>query len=209
MTIWWCRGCGMEDTVLHTSCKACGSATQVASMNWLEDHARGDETTYELDLTPSERAVLVELLIAENIEHRWDKDTDLVVPREDEAAADAILDDVLGEESPDDLEDDDEEGEDEDEGDDEAEADEDYETMSRLYIATVNVARRRDPEIVGLFLEAGRLVMSSPAPFGVEDEIWADVQAGARNCSAALEIDNDAPVHEQLQDLQVLLHRLV
>ncbi len=203
MTIWWCRGCGMEDNRSQSACASCGSALQVAELDWLEPHSKGDETTYELDLTQEERAALVQLLVEDGISHRWEKTSDLVVTRDEEEHTDAILDEVLGKEEADEADDegDDEEGDDEDAGD--------YEVLSALYLATVNLISRREPDEIGDFLDAAAVTLDSSAPFGVDPEMWADIQSNARNISAQLELDSEAAVHAQLQDLQLLLHRLV
>lgn len=204
MTIWWCRGCGMEDTQAHNACSSCGNGLQVAEVEWLEPDSKGDETTYELDISSEERAALVQLLIDDKVPHRWEKTADLVVATDDEEATDALLDEVLGEEDGD-------EG-DEDNGDDldgNGESEGDYEVLSAMYLATKNLISRREPDEIGDFLEITSIALETPTPFGVEDDMWADIQSNARNISAALEVDSEASVHGQLQDLQLLLHRLV
>ncbi len=230
MTVWWCRGCGLEDTRVLSTCPSCGSAIIVSPLNWLDDGEVGDETVYELETEPAERVAVVEALMAEGIRHRWDDVSDLVVAKSDEEAVDKLLDDVLGDELVEvgdedddagdviagdkpfeiggiDLSDDDAEDVDDDAGEDDG--GESYEVMSRLFLTTDRLMKRWEDEDVNAFLDDTGALLVTPTPFGVEDESWADIQSLARNAAAALEVDREADIEPQLKELHGILHALV
>lgn len=212
MTIVWCRGCGMEDTRMHAACPTCGSALQSSSVEWLNDGQEADETVYELEIDSNERSAIVEALIGESISHRWEGTSDLVVTEANEPAVDRILDDVLhdelefveGEEGN-------QAGEDEEDEEDWAgdDGNDGYEMLSRLYLATDNLLKRwEDEDVVNFVSEAGAALVT-PTPFGVDEEVWAEIQSHARNAATALEIDKEAEVEPTLKDLHAKLQELV
>jgi hypothetical protein len=203
--IWWCRGCGMEDTRVHSACSTCGSALQPADIEWLNPGDEGEETVFELELTPVERAAVVETLISHNVRHRWDETNELVVSdfRADEV--DELLDEIIGDSEDDDSFDDD----DDDEELDGEGSDEGYEVTSQLFVATGKALKNRSDDRVAAFTEAAQRVLQTAAPFGVDDETWADLQSTARNISSALAEDKDAQVDADLKGLQNQLQLLV
>jgi hypothetical protein len=214
MTVWWCRGCGMEDTRAHESCSSCGSALQTADIEWLNDGDEGTETVFEIETEPIERAALVDALIANNIRHRWEGTDDLVVSDRNADAADLILDEVLGEEDEDDEGDDDVD----DEFDNDIDSDDDpfeegsdngYEVLSRLFIATGGVMRSRSEDDIEEFTASTQEVLTTATPFGVDDETWADIQAAARNTSVALNADSKAPIDADIKALHNQVQTLV
>lgn len=183
------------------------------------DRYTGDEgpdvVIYELrDWTVDMRAGLETRLALEGIEHQWEAGTgadlefsfetgqpwevaaDLVVGTDQEERVDLILDELEagGAELA---------GVDDEGVDDEAV----YAVMSELYVAADRL--KDDPEddaLAGQFFDAADRAVAEPAPFGVEDEVWAKVQALARETSTALEGDGDADaVRERSQALRDLL----
>lgn len=211
MTIWWCGGCGREDIRAPGACPSCGSAMQESSLDWLEQ--RPDETVWELEPTSEERAAIVEGLVQEGIRHRWDTTTDLVAADHDEASVDRILDDVLGEEGDDDdsyvdggIE---FEGIDDGIPDFEQGSDNGYEVLSQLFIATGRVLHSRDEDGIREFIDAATTAMMTGAPFGVDDETWADIQSAARNASSELEGNPKAAVDADLKGLHNQLQTMV
>jgi len=207
----------MEDTREHKACPSCGSALQFSETKWLNEGDGGDETVYELETQPLERAAIVDGLMKEGIAHRWEQNTDLVVADPDEAAVDRILDDVLGgdldfEESEDESDDADaDEDDDDDDADDSEEAggEDAYQVMSALYLATGDVLKRWEDEDVSTFIYQTGVALATPTPFGLDEEVWAEVQSAARNASAALEIDSEADVGTSLKELHGLLQPLI
>lgn len=215
-TIYWCRGCGFEDTKAHNTCSACGSALTQSELEWLTDGSRGEETIYELETTPIQRAGLVEALIDEKIPHRWDSVEELVVATSDEDAVDSIIDDVLHEEVEvveDDAEGDDAEpvevldGESE-EGDDEG-ATEQYEAMTQLFFSSDRLLKKWEDGDVGTFIADATQLTMLDAPYGVEDEDWADLQALARNSAMTLQEDQEADIEEDVKSLRDRLKALI
>lgn len=219
----------MEDTQsrAQNSCPTCGAALQVAELDWLDEGAEGEETVFELEPTPAERAAIVSSLVAEGIRHRWETVDELVVADARADAVDTILDDVLGAETRveiDGVEPSSEGGDDEGEpfDDEDFDADDehdedggDYEVLSQLYLATGRLQKRRDPDEVSEFLVAAGAALVTAQPFGVDEETWADIQSAARNLAAQLEseVPDDEPEPESIVgDLQALrnqLHQLV
>ena len=207
MSVWWCRGCGMEDTLMHDACPTCGSALQVADIEWLNEDDEGEETIFEIETEPHERAAIVQGLMDEKIRHRWEGVTDLVAADINVDAVDKILDEVLGEDSAVDgeVEGDDESGYDDYEGGGE----DDYLVISRLYDVADRLQKRRDEDDIAAYLDATGATLAAPTPFGMDDETWADIQAAARNTAAALQEDSEAPIDADLKALRNQLHALV
>jgi hypothetical protein len=216
MTIWWCAGCGMEDTRSHNACPSCSSALQVGEVSWLHDVDHDVETVFELDPEPIERAAIVEGLMSQKISHRWEGLSDLVVLDADADAVDTILDEVLGADSREDDDDTDEADDDDgvedfdDEYDDEHGAGgDDYNVLSDLYVATDRLQKHRDEEDIAEYLGATGAALATGQPFGVDEDTWADIQSAARNVAAALESDSDASIEGDLKALRNQLQQLV
>lgn len=213
MSIWWCRTCGMESTRLMTACPSCASAMQVAELDWLDPGAEGEETVFELEPEPLERAAIVDALIHETIRHRWETDTELVVADPHADLVDGILDEVLGVET---RADDAEATADFDAGDplldavdDEGNGEDGYSSLSQLYLAVDKLQTSREEDEIMEFASATGVVLMTPPPFGVDEETWADIQSAARNAATALELDPEAPVDADLKALRNQLHELV
>lgn len=221
MNIWWCRGCGREETRGAGACPTCGSALQESGVPWLEPNAEGEETVFELDPEPLERAAIVDALVHEKIAHRWDNDNELVVADPHADTVDEILDEVLGVETRADGDgssggvpqtvvqssDDFDPYRDDDEGDDDGS--ESYSTLSKLYVAVDKLQGNRDDDDIIRFASVTGEILMAPPPFGVDDETWADIQSAARNAASALEMDSSAPVDADLKALRNQLHELV
>jgi hypothetical protein len=210
--IWWCSTCGMEDLRSHNACPSCGSALQTADIEWLAVGETDDETIFELELEPMERAAIVDALIQNKVRHRWD-DVHEVVRDQDVDAVDALLDEILGAEIDDEsmldidgngeidaLEDDDLDGNGEDDG---------YDAISDLFVAVDKLLKNRTDDRVVDSRDAAEHVLEVTSPFGVDDETWADVQSAARNASVALGQDSKAPIDSDLKGLYNQLQLLV
>ena len=224
-----CPACGAEYVAGVTSCADC----QVPLVDELPPAAvLGEESdedlVYELnDWTADERAVLEMKLNGASIPHRWEYGPDsgptnetafvasegttqrrawetayeLVVRAEDEAAVDALLDEV---EFPEELEAVQDEG---DDGSDEA----NYAVMSDLFVAADRL--QRDPGDVvaaGEFYLAAEPIAETPPPYGVEPQLWAQVQEMASSIDAALQTDaHDDVIARDAAALRQLLSRYV
>ncbi len=193
----------MEDTIFHASCPTCGSALQVADIEWLNEDEEGEETVFELETEPHERAAIVQALMTENIRHRWEGVTDLVAA---DVNVDAV-DKILGEDTS--VDDGDEQPDDDFGGYGGGGGEDDYGVISRLYEVVVKLQKKREEEDVADFLDATGATLTAPTPFGMDDETWADIQSAARNASAALQEDSAAPIDADLKALRNQLHELV
>lgn len=196
--IWWCQHCGVEDTVLRDRCTSCGSAMQTANLEWLNEGDEGEETVFELELEPLERAALVSNLINAKIRHRWDEDNELVVADARADEVDGLLDEILGVDTrSEDAEDDettDEYVDEFDDFDDEpSQGASGYDTISQLFEATDRLRTRQEEDDVHRFMEISGEVLMSPPPFGVDEETWADVQSASRNIAMLLSRDEEDP----------------
>lgn len=222
MSIWWCSTCGMEDTRDGGPCPSCGSALQHAGLVWLADGDEGEETVFELETEPMERAAIVHALVTGGIRHRWEGVTDLVVADGHVDAVDVLLDDILGADTradvidgpagipqmvapaaePDEYEeyDDDSEGE----GDDQS-----YAVLSRLFVAVDRLQKRRNEDDVTEFVVISGEALALGPPFGVDEEVWAGVQANARNLATSLESDPEAEVDSDLVAFRNELQQMV
>jgi hypothetical protein len=216
MNIWWCRGCGMEST-REGSCPTCAHALQSTNVRWLNPNDEGEETVFELEPEPIERAAIVDALIHESIRHRWETNFELVVADARADEVDGILDEVLGVETRADDngiaadlgnstsdEDFDEDNSEYDESDEDG-----YSAISKLYIATDKLQSSRDHDEIMSFAGAVGEVLMGPLPFGMEDEAWADILSAARNAATALEQDPEAPIDADIKALRNQLHELV
>lgn len=194
----------MEDTRQHDACSSCGSALIQADLEWLHVGEVAEETVFELELESIERAAIIDALIANKIRHRWDDTHELVVADANVDAVEEILDEVLGEE--------DESENDDDEDDDDSESSEDddgYETLSELFVVVDKLLKKRDAERILEYHDAVELVLETTIPFGIDAEIWADIQSAARNTSVALDQDSRASVDADLKGLYNQLQLLV
>jgi hypothetical protein len=182
-----------------------------ANMEWLAVGETDDETVFELELEPIERAAIIDALVQNTIRHRWDDVHELVVEDRNVDAVDLLLDEILGEEGEEDpdidgngeedeFEDDDLDGNGEDDG---------YDAISDLFVTVDKLLKNRTPDRISDFRDSATHVLTTQSPFGVEAEIWADVQSSARNISVALEQDADAPVDADLKGLYNQLQLLV
>ena len=129
----------------------------------------------------------------------WEVATNLVVAEADEEVIDSILDEV---EFPMALEGTDDEG-----GDDEAS----YERMANLFNASDKLMHDPgDVSIAGEFIDASDAVKQAPAPFGVDAELWSEVQRQAGALSAQLDAESDDDTVSTLaRDIRNLLQPLV
>ncbi len=168
---------------------------------------------YELDpWTPDERGALDQRLTAAGIVHQWEaptgadlaegyepghpwiEGTDLLVGEHDEAAVEALIDDI---DSPDALA-----AEEDDGGADEA----NYAIMANLYVAADRL--KDDPDdlgVAGEFFDAADGAVETPVPFGIDAEVWRRVQALAAEVAKAIEDDAETDVvrsgAQKLRDL--------
>lgn len=129
----------------------------------------------------------------------WEVATNLVVAEADEEVIDAILDEV---EFPMALE-----GTDDDGADDQVS----YERMANLFNAADKLMHDpSDVGVVGEFIDASDAVKVGPPPFGVEGDLWSEVQRQAGALSAQLDAESDDDTVETLaRDLRNLLQPLV
>jgi hypothetical protein len=190
---------------------------QESDLEWLNPDDEGEETVFEIEPEPIERAAIVDALVHERIRHRWETDNELVVADGNADAVDTILDEVLGVETRSDTpglaaieDDDDDEYLDSDEEDFGADDNgEGYGVLSQLYLAVDRLQGSREGEDIMEFASATGVVLMTPPPFGVDEETWADIQSAARNAATALEVDAAAPVDADLKALRNQLHEMV
>lgn len=187
----FCPTCGAEYVAGVDTCAECGTP--------LGDDVLGDATlVYEMEgWEPAERQTLDEMLETEAVPHRWEGD-DLVVPEENEARVDELMDRL---EFPEALEP--AEG-----GDDEAV----YAVMSELFVAADRIARDRvlDVDLAGDFVTATANATSTPPPFGVEPSSWAQVQQLAEAIVEEIEAQaDDDVIARDAASLRDLLRRFV
>ena len=185
------------------------------------DEGDHDSLVYELaDWEPEMRGRLDMLLKSRGIAYRWERvgelyegdefttagdpqewevATNLVVAEADEETIDAILDEV---EFPMALEGTDDEG-----GDDEAS----YERMANLFNASDKLMHDpTDVSIAGEFIDAADAVKGGLPPFGVDGDLWSEVQRQAGALSAQLDAESDDETVSTLaRDLRNLLQPLV
>lgn len=145
---------------------------------------------YELNTwTPDQRTTLETVLVEAGVPFQWE-DTDLLVPAAQEGAVDALLDTI---EFPDALaEADEDEAEEEEEVDDEAV----YQVMSDLFVISDRIADSNsiDLAVAGDFIEAAGAAQETPAPFGVEQRLWQQVQRLANEISERLQNEEEDKV---------------
>ena len=144
-----------------------------------------DEIVYELgDWTADERTDLEGRLNGSGIAFRWEEDEDLVVAATDERAVEALLDEL---EFPDQLE----PVAEGDEIDDDAV----YSVMSDLFLTADRLKDDpEDPDRVTDFCNAADAASAAPAPFGIEAQVWTQVQEVALSLRDAIDADADPDV---------------
>ena len=138
---------------------------------------------YELNTwTPEQRTTLETVLVEAGIPFQWE-DTDLLVPAADEGRVDELLDTI---EFPDALA---EADETEEEVDDEAV----YQVMSDLFVIADRIADSNsvDLAVAGDFIEAAATAQEPPAPVGVEERLWQQVQRLANEISERLQNEDE------------------
>lgn len=134
-------------------------------------------------------------LAEQNINHAWDPAGDLIVAEADEAAVEAIFDDI---ELPDSDEDD------EDEAYDGPEA---MEVMSQLFVAADRLRKNSlDPDGVVAAVEWSEYAEAVPLPFGLSPAVWKDIVGQSVALRAAIEAD-DQDGDDQIHDLAESLRR--
>lgn len=154
-----------------------------------------DEVAYDLaDWSEDQRAELGEALDAERVAWRFEED-ELVVAEADAEVVETLIDEI---EDPDAL--------DADDGEDGG-----AEVLSSLYVSSdVLLSDPTASAAVAEFLTAAEAAADLPAPFGVEDDVWAEIGARADVLADALgaEADDDEVV-VAARALRDLLHPLV
>jgi hypothetical protein len=169
----WLDNAAADDAAADVASAAPGAGrlteAELEDAELLAEGGAGDELEYELDeWLPADRRLLSDRLDAARMRYRWEGDDVLVVAMADEAAVEALLDEV---EYPDAL------------PADEADLDDDevpFELMSGLFVAADRLkANPRDPDgIEGLIAFVSGASPARP-PFGVDPAVWvgAIVQA--------------------------------
>jgi hypothetical protein len=144
----------------------------------------GDEVVFELsDWNDDDRSLVSEKLAAAGIAHAWEG-TDLVVADADGDAAEDTIETV---EYPDGLA--------ADTGEEEpAENEGSYEVMSALFVAADRLQHDpEDPASGGEFDAAAEVAGDAGAPYGIDAQVWQQVQELAANVAEQLD-DADADV---------------
>jgi hypothetical protein len=159
-----------------------------------------DEVVFELaDWTAEERARLGEKLTAGGIVHEWE-DGDLVVADADADRAEAAIEAV---EYPDELP--------ADAGDEPPAEDEgSYEIMSALFVAADRLQRDPDDPVVGgEFDAAAEAAGASGPPYGLDAQVWQQVQELAGNVCDQLDDADPDVIARDAAALRQLLSRYV
>ncbi|MGI8776737.1 MAG: hypothetical protein ACR2LJ_04995 [Acidimicrobiales bacterium] len=172
-----CPFCGAEYALTEARCWECKVALQEDSPPTLavdETAEGGEEVLYELDDWPvASRVELTATLAARGIPSRWEPGLTLAVREADDEAAEKALDE-LEEGAGDDEEGDEPEG-DGGAGDDGgaiAQA-----AMADLFVAADRLMHEPGDELVAAELGvAADIVGESPAPFGIEAQLWGQVR---------------------------------
>ena len=161
-----CPRCGAEYLATVDRCADCGASLRDASD---ED---GEEVAYELDdWTPTQREDLGRQLDAEGVPWRLEGD-ELVVAEVDADLVEELIDAI---DNPDAL------AVEDDEVDEGA-----AELLSTLYVASdVLQGDPRDSVAVVELLEAAEVAATSPLPYGLDGDVWAEV---LRSCEALADL---------------------
>jgi len=169
-----CPFCGAEYALTEARCWECKvalSESPPATLSVDETGEAGEEVLYELDDWPgASRGELTATLAARGIPARWEPGLTLAVLEADDEAAENALDEL-------------EEGA---EADDETEADGDADdhggavaqaAMADLFVAADRLMHEPGDEVVAAELGvAADIVGESPAPFGIEPQLWGQVR---------------------------------
>ena len=167
-----------------------------------EGEDEGDEAVFELaDWTDVDRSRLSEKLTAGGITHAWE-DGDLVV---DDADGDAAEDAIEAIENPDALPID-------DDHDDAAPAENEgtYEVMSALFVAADRLQHDPEDPVAGAeFDAAADTVADSGPPYGIDAQVWQQVQELASNVCDQLDDADPDVIARDAAALRQLLSRYV
>jgi hypothetical protein len=158
-----------------------------------------EEALFELaDWSSDERRDLTARLEAQGIAHEWEEG-DLVVAETDANRVDEIIEAV---EFPDELAPASEEDDDGGVG---------YAVMSDLFVVADRLQNNTDdPALAGRFYEAADAVAVAAAPFGVDAQVWKQVQELAANVCDQMEGDAaDDVIARDAAALRHLLSRYV
>lgn len=180
----YCPSCGAEYLDTVQSCSDCFVPLTDAAPPTTPPEEDHEILVYELNTwEPDQRDQLEVVLSEQGIPYQWE-DTDLLVPAADEERVDSLLDEI---EFPEALPADADEG---DEGvDDEAT----YKVMSDLFVIADRIADAKtvDLAVAGDFIEAATAAAGTPAPFGVDERTWQQVQRLAGEISERLEEEGE------------------
>lgn len=170
-----------------------------ATSMWEDEEPR---VVYEVGGWPVGAQSTVASRLAEmNINHAWDADGDLIVAEADEAAVEAIFDEI---ELPDGDEDADEEPYD---GPDA------MEVMSQLFVAADRLRKNSlDPDGVLAAVEWSDHAEAVPLPFGLTPAVWKDIVGQSVALREAIEADDedgDDRIHELAESLRDRLRQFV
>lgn len=179
----YCPNCGAEYLDTIQSCSDClvplNDAPAGGQPGEGEDH---EILVYELNTwEPAQRAQLEIVLAQEGVTYQWE-DTDLLVPAAEEARVDDLLDKI---EFPDALPLED--------GAEEVDDEAVYQVMSDLFVLSDRIAEAKtvDLAVAGDFIEAAGAAAATPAPFGVDERTWQQVQRLAGEIAERLEQEGD------------------
>ena len=169
-----CGACGAQYISSATVCADCG-----APLGGDRLEPTDDEVGYDLDdWAPEQRAQLTATLVAEGVAHRWEG-TELVVREVDAEGVEAHVDAL---DHPDALAVDDDD------------SDAGAELLSALYVAS-DVLKSDPTSTVAIIevLEAADLAVDLGPPYGIDPQLWREVQDRAGDVAELLaaEAGND------------------
>jgi hypothetical protein len=152
-----CSGCGAQYLASVVACADCGTIFATG----LDLEPTDDEVGYDLsDWSADERAQLAAALVTERIACRWEDD-EVVVRPQDADHVEGLIDEIDGLEAL----------------SEEDDADAGGELLATLYVASDVL--QHDPEaneaIVDL-LDAAEQAADLGAPYGLDGDVWKDVQ---------------------------------
>jgi hypothetical protein len=167
---------------------------------WDEEEPR---VVYEVGGWPvGAQSTVASRLAEQNINHAWDAGGDLIVAEADEAAVEAIFDEI-------DLP----EGDDDDDDDEVYDGPEAMEVMSQLFVAADRLRRNAlDPDGVLAAVEWSEWAEAVPLPFGLSPAVWKDIVGQSVALRQAIEADDedgDEQIHELAESLRRQLRQYV
>ena len=167
---------------------------------WDEEEAR---VVYEVGGWPvGAQSTVASRLAEQNINHAWDADGDLIVAEADEAAVEAIFDEI---ELPD--------SDDDDDDDEPYDGPEAMEVMSQLFVAADRLRKNSlDPDGVLAAVEWSEYAEAVPLPFGLTPTVWKDIvgqSVALRQAIEADDSDGDDQIHELAESLRRQLRQFV